>query len=359
MTCGRAISSGPDQYGDEERTNDFSGTMFFSTRDNSFVGTQADQTKFNPGTFQIPQPSSGSIGGRHLQQIVLLRNYETTVKRIRNDLPGVRRSRRYRLNVTRVLASDLDSLSRFLKNSFNYVPVRSGIRLQTPSERFLARLDYNLNEHNKFNLRYTLLNSTTDVLVSNSNSLGFGNRRTSLDALNFRELELRHSGKPALGRRRMELDAGDKSNNLILGYNTSNESRKNVDGPLLLKLRFFRAAGATPHSGSSRLPRRTSCSTTAISCRTTLVLSPETFGDVRVSVEKYHSKNVFFQGAQAFMSSIPGGLLRRRRQFPRESGTHDVAGHDAAVSVPLLEHLRADGAGPAARCSVCWRVHAG
>src|SRR5439155_20611280 len=89
-------------------------------------------------------------------------------------------------NVTRVLASDLDSLSRFLKNSFNYVTgPYQGYDFKTPSERFLARLDYNLNDHNKFNLRYTLLNSTTDVLVSNSNSLGFGNRRTSLDALNF------------------------------------------------------------------------------------------------------------------------------------------------------------------------------
>jgi len=33
-------------------TNDFSGTAFYRTRDNSFVGTQAGPSKFNPGTFK-------------------------------------------------------------------------------------------------------------------------------------------------------------------------------------------------------------------------------------------------------------------------------------------------------------------
>src|SRR3989454_926043 len=214
-------------------TNDFSGTMFYSTRDNSFVGTQAGPSKFNPGTFKYHNVS-GSIGGPIIRnKLFFFGNYEndgqtnpgTTFRA--STGPADTGS-----NVTRVLASDLDSLSRFLKNSFNYVTgPYQGYDFKTPSERFLARLDYNLNEHNKFNLRYTLLNSTTDVLVSNSNSLGFGNRRTSLDALNFANSNyaILENLRSVVGEWNSTL--GNKSNNLILGYNTSNESRKNVDGP--------------------------------------------------------------------------------------------------------------------------------
>ena len=42
-----------------------------------------------------------------------------------------------------------------------------------------VKSDYNLNDHNKLVLRYNQLDSYTDNLVSNSTSLGFGNRRTS------------------------------------------------------------------------------------------------------------------------------------------------------------------------------------
>src|SRR5207247_3806936 len=89
-------------------------------------------------------------------------------------------------NITRVRASSLDSLSSFLADSFSYVTgPYQGYDFKIPSTRFLARLDYNLSDRNKLSLRYNLLNSSSDILVSNSNSLGFGSRRGSLDALNF------------------------------------------------------------------------------------------------------------------------------------------------------------------------------
>src|SRR5207244_10190126 len=87
-------------------------------------------------------------------------------------------------NVTRVLASDLDSLSRYLKNSFNYTTgPYQGYDFKVPSTRFLARMDYNVNDRNKLSLRFNLLNSSSDIRVSNSSSLGFGSRRTSLNSL--------------------------------------------------------------------------------------------------------------------------------------------------------------------------------
>ena len=284
-------------------TNDFSGTAFYSTRDNSFVGTQAGPSKFNPGTFKYHN-ISGSIGGPVIRnKLFFFGNYEndgqtnpgTTFRA--STGPADTGS-----NVTRVLASDLDSLSRFLKNSFNYVTgPYQGYDFKTPSERFLARLDYNLNEHNKFNLRYTLLNSTTDVLVSNSNSLGFGNRRTSLDALNFANSNyaILENLRSVVGEWNSTLGS-NKSNNLILGYNTSNESRKNVDGPYFPEVeilqggRSYTTFGFEPFTPKNKLFYHSY----QLQDNFTFYLPKHsvTFG---VSVEKYHSTNVFFQGAQS------------------------------------------------------------
>src|SRR3989442_4022946 len=103
-------------------TNDFSGTAFYSTRDNSFVGTQAGPSKFNPGTFKYHN-ISGSIGGPIIRnKLFLFRNYEndgqtnpgTTFRA--STGPADTGS-----NLTRELASDLESLSRFLNNSFHYI----------------------------------------------------------------------------------------------------------------------------------------------------------------------------------------------------------------------------------------------
>jgi len=199
-----------------------------------------------------------------------------------------------------VLASDLDSLSRFLKNSFNYVTGPYQDTTSRPHQNaFLRGSITTLNEHNKFNLRYTLLNSTTDVL-SQTRTRSVREPQDQSGCLELRELELRHSGKPALGRRRMELDAGNKSNNLILGYNTSNESRKNVDGPYFPEVeilqggRSYTTFGFEPFTPKNKLFYHSY----QLQDNFTFYLPKHsvTFG---VSVEKYHSKNVFFQGAQS------------------------------------------------------------
>lgn len=50
-------------------------------------------------------------------------------------------------NVTRVLASDLDALSAFLKTKFNYnTGAYEGFPLATESRKGLAKIDYNINQ---------------------------------------------------------------------------------------------------------------------------------------------------------------------------------------------------------------------
>ena len=74
---------------------------------------------------------------------------------------------------------------------------------ETPARRYLAKLDYNLNDRNKLSLRYIHLDSTTDVLLSTSSSLGFGRPR-STQTPQLPELELPDPREHPLGDRRVE-----------------------------------------------------------------------------------------------------------------------------------------------------------
>ncbi|PYO87801.1 MAG: hypothetical protein DMD66_09450, partial [Gemmatimonadetes bacterium] len=215
-------------------TNQFTGSAFYNSRSNSFVGTQAGPNTFKPGTFQYHDVGIALGGPIIKNRLFFFGSFEDdantapgTTFRATTGAPGDTGS-----NVTRVLASDLDALSAYLQSKFSYTtgPYQN-YDFKTPSRRFIARLDYNLNDHNKISVRYNLLNSETPVLLSNSASLGLGNRRSNLTSLNFANSNyaILENLRSIVGE--WNSNFGNKANNLIVGYNTSDESRKNVDGP--------------------------------------------------------------------------------------------------------------------------------
>ncbi len=284
-------------------TNAYTGSMFFNTRNNDFVGTQAGPNTFNPGTFKY-HDIGVALGGP------IIRNRLFFFSSFENDgqtLPGTTflansGTDSVKGNVTRVLASDLDALSTYLQTNFNYATgPYQGYDFKVPSTRFLTRLDYNVNDRNKLSLRYNLLNSSSDILVSNSNSLGFGNRRSSLDALNFANSNyaILENIRSIVGEWNSSVGS-NKSNNLIIGYNTSNESRKTIKPPWFPEVeilnggRSYTTFGFEPFTPQNQLYYHSYQLQDNFS-----VYLPQhslTFG---VSVEKYHSTNVFFQGAQS------------------------------------------------------------
>jgi len=284
-------------------TNEFSGSMFYNTRNDNFVGTSAGPNTFNPGTFKYHDVGVALGGPIIKNRLFFFGSFENdgqtspgTTFQANNGTQPVAGS------VTRVLASDLDALSAYLKTNFNYVTgPYQGYDFKIPSTRFLARLDYNLSDRNKLSLRYNLLNSSSDILISNSASLGLGGRRSNLDALNFANsnyaiLENIRSvvgeWNSSIGRR--------MSNNLIAGYTTSDESRKNIAPPWFPEVEILQGGknyttfGFEPFTPDNQLRYHSY----QLQDNYTIYLPKHslTFG---VSVEKYHSTNVFFQGAQS------------------------------------------------------------
>src|SRR3990172_1472690 len=282
--------------------NDISGSVYYNYRHQGLVGLEAGDLKYNPGTFKYDL-FGVRLGGPIIKnKLFFFGSFE--------DDKDVRPGTTYTANpggqtatgsVTRVLASDLNALSSYLKNNFGYeTGGYQGYDFEIPATRILARLDYNLNDNNKLSLRYTHLDSKSDQLVSNSSSLGFGSRRSSNNSLNFQNSNYRilENIRSIVGEWNSRLSE-NLANNLILGYTYNDESREALGGmfplvEILDNTTNYTTFGFEPFTPNNELRYKTF----QIQNNLTWYLTNHyiTFG---VSGEKYESENVFFPGSQS------------------------------------------------------------
>ncbi len=284
-------------------TNDFKGSLYYNARNNNFVGTHAGPNTFNPGSFKYSDIGV-NLGGP------IVRNKLFFFASFENDgqtTPGTTflantGSQTVGGNITRVLASDLDSLSSYMLHNFNYTTgPYEGYDFKIPSTRFLTRVDYNVNEHNKISVRYNLLNSQSPQLISNSNSLGVGNRRSSNNSLNFANSNyaIQENNRSIVAEWNSTLGT-QMSNNFIIGYTSSDESRVTISPPWFPLVEIlnggtnYTTLGFEPFTPDNQLRYHSF----QLQDNFTVYLrnNSVTFG---ASVEKYHSTNVFFPGAQS------------------------------------------------------------
>ena len=285
--------------------NEFSGSLYYQFRNQGLVGKKAGDLSFNPGTFKYGNGGGWLSGPIIKNKLFYFVSYEKEAL----TQPGTT----YRANtggepvggnVTRVLASDLDQLSTFLQNSFSYATgAYQGYSFQTPATRFLAKIDYNFSDRNKLSLRFNRLDSFTDVLESNSSSLGFGNRRSNTTGLNFQasNYQILENIRSVVGEWN-SLVGSHMANNLIIGYTHQDESRakKGVFFPLVDILSagsVYTSFGYEPFTPDNELRYNTS----------QLQNNFTIFGDKHdltfgVSAERYESVNVFFPGSQSVYS---------------------------------------------------------
>lgn len=283
-------------------TNEFQGSVYSFFRNNNMVGRKAKDLDFNPGEFTYNQYGA-RLGGPILQnKLFFFASYEyekntepaTTFRANRGNEPVGG-------NVTRVLASDLDSLSSFLFNRFGYVTgPYEGYDNNTIAHKFLIRLDYNLDKKNKLTLRYNHLNSFADILLSNSSSLGWGGRRSNLTGLNFRNsnYQILENIRSIIGEWNSQIST-NMSNQFIAGYTFQDESRRSLGQffpmvDILKDNNVYTTFGFEPFTPNNELRYSTwqlQNNLNIYSGRFT-----HTFG---ISAEYYQSENVFFPGSQS------------------------------------------------------------
>ena len=314
-------------------TNEFSGSAYYQFRNQDLVGTKAKDLEFKPGNFDYSQIGARLGGPIMKDKLFFFFSFEadkytepgTTFLANTGGQPatGV---------TTRVLSSELDALSSFLQSKFGYATgPYQGYDHETPATRFLAKFDYNLDDNNKISLRYTHLDSKTDVLASSSSSLGFGNRRSSNTALNFQNsnYQIKENIRSTVLEWNSTISA-NMSNSLILGYSYSDESRDSrgnmfpfVD--ILKDGATYTSFGFEPFTPNNELRY----SSYQLQNNFTIYNADHTltFG---ISAEKYRSENIFYPGSQsvyvysslddfykdanAYLTGTPANVTLRRFQ---------------------------------------------
>jgi hypothetical protein len=285
-------------------TNRVTGSIYHRMRDESFVGTEAKGLAFNPGVFET-NTTGGWLGGPIVKsRLFAFGSYEkqedtrplsTFRARAAGESAGG--------SVTRVLASDMTTISNLLSSSFDYdTGGFENIDKLTPAEPFLVKADYNLNNTNKISFRYSRLDSSTDVLLSTSSSLGFGrNSGTNTNFLGFQRsnYSILENYRSGIGEWNATIGT-TMSNSLSIGYTVNDESRGDI-GQLFPFVDILDGAnvaytsiGSEPFTPNNELRYNTfqlQDSFTKYSGRHSF-----TFGG---SIEKYTSENVFFPGKQS------------------------------------------------------------
>ncbi len=290
-------------------TNQLSASVYHRMRNEDYVGTEAMGLPVNPGTFTFR--NTGVWAGAPIvrNKLFVFGNYEDEKRSAPlHTFTANTGGQPVSGNVSRVLASDLDTLSAYLKQNFSYdTGGYENLPAETPAKRYLLRTDYNMNNSNKVSFRYSQLDSSDGKLISGSSSAGLG--RTlgigflPFEASNYAQLENIKSG---IGEWNAVIGSS-MSNSLIAGYTTNNENRTDP-GKLFPFVDIlapdgtaYASLGTEPFTPNNELLYKTyqlQDNLTRFSARHSL-----TFG---FTMQRYEAQNSFFncckQGAYVYNS---------------------------------------------------------
>lgn len=142
-------------------TNQFKGTTYMYTTNSHLRGNKVSDYELN--RLQSHSTTWGaSFGGPIIKdKLFFFANgeYQSNISAGPSGTARVNASDEWSPSsgtVHRPLQSDMDNMLSFLNKTYGYNPGRyQGYSLDTPSYKFLARIDWNINENNKLNFRFS------------------------------------------------------------------------------------------------------------------------------------------------------------------------------------------------------------
>ena len=282
-------------------TNMYSGSFYSRYRNQSYVGAEAAGLPFNPGTFKTTDNGGWAGGPIVKNKLFFFGSFEkqeddrplTTFTSNPGGAPVTG-------NTTRVLASDLTTLSNFLQTNFNYATGPfDNLQQSTPGKPWMIKANYNINNANKVNFRYNRLTSSTDKYQSGSSSLGLARSTLSSQFLTFQNSNYKMLENIDSGVGEWNSVFGTFTNDLIIGNSVFDEPRQQIslfpfvvigagDGSA------YTSFGSEPFTPFNLLNYKTfqfQDTVTKFTKNHSL-----TFG---TSIEKFHSDNSFYFGVQS------------------------------------------------------------
>jgi hypothetical protein len=295
-------------------TNDFQGSAYTFLRNENLVGDQARQLPVTVNRFQ-ENIIGARLGGPIIKdKLFFFVNYEGQ----RRTDPGTQQVAFGSPNAgvpTRVAYADMTGMSTFLNQNFKYeTGAFENFDFLTKSDKFLARLDYNISDQHKASVRYSNHQSIADIQISNSNSLGNGNRINQANGFSMSYENSGYLQRDNTSSIVGELNStfGSKAaNTFIVSYNVQNEDRAykykwpgDASGegffPTVDILNgasdrtTYMAIGFDPFTPKNQLNYRT----TQVTNNFRYFMGKNTF-TLGASFERFTSNNMFFPGSHA------------------------------------------------------------
>jgi hypothetical protein len=131
-------------------------------------------------------------------------------------------------------AADLDVLSNFLTTNYGFNPgPYEGYTLASNSDKLTAKLDWNINQNNRFNIKYNYLKSYRDVAASSSGAIGTGRAQSAFGLPYLSSYyRINNNLNSFIAELNSTLGGGRFSNNLTVGYLANRDFRESPTGSI-------------------------------------------------------------------------------------------------------------------------------
>lgn len=241
-------------------TNTFTGTAFAFFNNRNMIGTKVEGVNVFRGEPRALQAGFAFGGPIIKDKLFFFVNFEL---QRRSDLgsnfiaarPGVSGP-----NVSRVLASDLDNVSRLLRETYQYeTGAYENYKHNANNQKGLFKLDWNINQNHKFSATVNFLDAFKD---KPANPTAIGRRGPDAITLQFFNSGYRINNKILSGIAELKSQFGSKfSNKLQVGFTEFNDARDPFSAPFPV-LNFAKdgvryiVAGHEPFSINNRLDQR-------------------------------------------------------------------------------------------------------
>ena len=210
-------------------TNEIEGSVYNSFRNNkkTFLGRDAGPVKVVSGKFE-ENIVGARIGAPIIKdKLFFFANFETVERTQPATTWTSTGSPVGGAQVSLPTYTQMQDLSDFMKKTFDYeTGPWENFDAVSKSTKFLTRLDWNINDNHKMSLRYVQNDSFSDILMSNSNSLGIGNRNSRREAMSYKNSGyLQNDNTQSIVLELNSKLSNRWSNNFIGGYDYQNEDR--------------------------------------------------------------------------------------------------------------------------------------
>jgi Carboxypeptidase regulatory-like domain len=278
--------------------NDFAGSAYMTTRNQDNVGRNARNLPVSIANFS-ENVIGARLGGPIIKdKLFFFANYERQ-RRVDPGTPYVASGSTNPGIATRVLKSDMDGLRTYLKDKFGYdTGEYENFNYLTNSDKLLIRLDYNINDFHKLNVRYSKHDSKADLPISNSSSLGSGSRTLNSNSMSFENSGYYQKDNTTSFVAELNSTLGSKmSNTFIASYNLQDEDRA-YKGAIFPTIDIknnnttYMSAGFDPFTPKNQL----NYTTFQLTDNMRFYMGNKTF-TLGASYERFKSNNMFFPGS--------------------------------------------------------------